>query len=63
MLHHEKKNDKSQPSTFVDGVHVKISEQYRPPRKIVLPISCQNCSPGEALYNEVSKILKIFYCY
>ena len=45
---------KSQPNTFVDGVPVKISEQYKPPRRVILPVSCQNCTPGEALYQDVS---------
>lgn len=49
---HNKKNDKT-PNTFVDGVPVKISEQYKPPIKVSLPFSCQNCAPSESLYTEV----------
>lgn len=30
------------PATFVAGVPVKISEKYRPPRKVSLPASCQH---------------------
>ncbi|KAG0730372.1 Ubiquitin-associated protein 1 [Chionoecetes opilio] len=30
------------PATFVAGVPVKISEKYRPPRKVNLPVSCQH---------------------
>lgn len=56
MLPHNKTQ-----TSFVDGVPVKISEQYKPPRRVILPVSCQNCTPGEALYQEVS-CLKI-KCY
>lgn len=45
-------HSKTQPNTFVDGVPVKISEQYKPPRRVILPVSCQNCTPGEALYQD-----------
>lgn len=54
MLQHCIKNEKLQPNTFIDGVNVKISEQYKPPRRVILPVSCQNCSFGEALYKQVS---------
>ncbi|KAK6631290.1 hypothetical protein RUM44_005816 [Polyplax serrata] len=52
MLQHCIKNEKLQPNTFIDGVNVKISEQYKPPRRVILPVSCQNCSFGEALYKQ-----------
>ncbi|KAL0271656.1 UNVERIFIED_CONTAM: hypothetical protein PYX00_008679 [Menopon gallinae] len=48
---HSKKNEKT-PNTFVDGVPVKISEQYKPPVKVTLPFSCQNCTPSDSLYTE-----------
>lgn len=60
MLQHSKKNEKLQPNTFVDGIHVKISEQYKPPKKIILPVSCQNCTLGEVLYAEVSATIDFF---
>lgn len=31
-----------QAFSYMDGVAVKISEQYKPPRKITLPVSCQH---------------------
>ncbi|XP_045135742.1 stress response protein NST1-like [Portunus trituberculatus] len=37
------------PATFVAGVPVKISEKYRPPRKISLPASCQHQINSELL--------------
>ncbi|KAK7080461.1 hypothetical protein SK128_025037 [Halocaridina rubra] len=30
------------PAAFVAGVPVKISERFRPPRKVTLPVSCQH---------------------
>lgn len=37
------------PATFVAGVPVKISEKYRPPRKVSLPASCQHQINSELL--------------
>ena len=50
-------HSKAQPNTFVDGIPVKISEQYKPPRRVILPVSCQNCTPGETLHQDVSSSL------
>jgi len=37
----------------MDGVAVKISEQYKPPRKITLPVSCQHRFSAETAAEEV----------
>ncbi|XP_047003897.1 probable basic-leucine zipper transcription factor Q isoform X1 [Schistocerca americana] len=44
MSHYGQDNDK-QASSLMDGVPVKISEKYKPPRKINLPVGYQNRAP------------------
>ncbi|XP_049836600.1 ubiquitin-associated protein 1-like isoform X2 [Schistocerca gregaria] len=44
MSHYGQDNDK-QASSLMDGVPVKISEKYKPPRKITLPVGYQNRVP------------------
>ncbi|GAB6032430.1 hypothetical protein CHUAL_011068 [Chamberlinius hualienensis] len=38
--------------SYLDGIPVKISEKFRPPRKITLPLSYQNHYPVELLNDE-----------
>lgn len=44
MSQYGQDNDK-QGSSLMDGVPVKISENYKPPRKITLPVGYQNRTP------------------
>lgn len=40
-------------ASYMDGVHVKIAEAYKPPRKIALPVAYNNKLPdiSKCTYN------------
>ena len=42
------------PLSYVDGIPVRISESYRPPRKVTLPASCPHRINSQLLTEEVS---------
>lgn len=47
------------PASYVEGVPVKISEKYRPPRKVTLLLSCLHQVNTEVLTTEVGGVLGI----
>lgn len=42
-----------EPGSYVSGVPVRISETFRPPRKVTLPASCPYTVDGNLLTEEV----------
>lgn len=52
MAYVKRENDRSAGFSYLDGVPVKISEKYRAPRKITLPLSYQQRCPVELLTEE-----------
>lgn len=38
-------------ASYMDGVHVKIAEAYKPPRKICLPVAYNNKLPDVSKLN------------
>lgn len=45
-----------EPGSYVTGVPVRISEAFRPPRKVTLPASCPYIVDAELLTEEVSNM-------
>ena len=55
-------------ATYMDGVHVKIAEAYKPPRKIALPAAYNNRFPDVSKYSydftlERSVLQKVIYFF
>jgi hypothetical protein len=48
--------------TYIDGVPVKIAEQYKPPRKVTLPVSYQHRLSIETVTEEVRYLHSHLYC-
>ena len=43
----------TEPGSYVSGVPVRISERFRPPRKVKLPASCPHSVDQNILSEEV----------